>query len=258
MPYIDNNHQKRLDYPELVILDLLGVLVEHDQALRGALAAAFAAHGEKIDDDVASMAIGYPGTKGIARVLKWLYPTEEPNPMSLQSIDQLANKELCRMMSFGGAIQAASGIDTLCLKWANVGVSVAATTTLNGAVVKALLSRLGWDEQPPFGFLVLAEEVVNPTPGPDMILECMRRANVQSVESVAKVASHPIGLFDAKQLGIGWSVLLDDDTLTSDQIVATSPTAIVDQATDLRKLWRYPAPKDVALEDEIARILQRS
>ena len=69
MPYIDNNHQKRLDHPELVILDLLGVLVEHDQALRGALAAAFAAHGEKIDDDVASMAIGYPGTKGIARVL---------------------------------------------------------------------------------------------------------------------------------------------------------------------------------------------
>ena len=44
--------------PKLVVMDLLGTLVEHDRAVKGSLAAAFQAHGETIDEDVASIAIG--------------------------------------------------------------------------------------------------------------------------------------------------------------------------------------------------------
>lgn len=244
--------------PKLVVMDLLGTLVEHDGAVRGALAAAFQAHGEKVDLDVASMAIGYPGLHGISRILKWLHPSEEPHLGSVRSIHDLAVKELSRMVSFAGGIQPAEGVERLCRTWANLGVAVAATTTLHASIVKPLLTRVKWDQNPPFSALVLAEEVERPTPGPDLILECMRRTGVSDLAGVAKVASHGIGLADAKQLGCGWSVLVDDGSLTTDQIAALAPTAIVDQAVDLMHVWKFPASSDTALEDEIARILHRS
>ena len=213
-------------------MDLFGALVEHDEAIRGALAAAFQAHGERVDLDVASMAVGYPGLHGIARILRWLHPLEEPHAGSVQSIHNLAVKESCRLAAYAGSIQAAGGVVRLCNAWTAAGVKVAATSTLGAAVVKVLLRRLGWDENPPFETLVLAEEVEHPTPGPDMILECMRRTKVTDVSRVAKVACHAIGLADAKQLGCGWNVLVDCGTMTTDQIAAMAPSAIVDQCLD--------------------------
>ena len=90
-----------------------------------------------------------------------------------------------------------------------------------------------------------------------MILECMRRTGVQDVKAVAKVASHVIGLSDARQLGCGWNVLVDDGTLTTDQIAAIAPSAIVDQVSHLSNIWTFPAQPDAALEDDIARLLAR-
>lgn len=46
----------------------------------------------------------------------------------------------------------------------------------------------------------------------------MKRCGVDDVRHVAKVASRAIGLADAKNLGCGWTVLVDDGTLTTDQI----------------------------------------
>jgi hypothetical protein len=86
----------------------------------------------------------------------------------------------------------------------------------------------------------------------------MRRTGVSDLAGVAKVSSHGIGLADAKQIGCGWSVLVDDGSLTTDQIAALAPTAIVDQAMDLMHVWKFPASSDTALEDEIALILHRS
>ena len=37
--------------PQLVVMDLLGVFMENDQAVKGAIAAAFQAHGERVDED---------------------------------------------------------------------------------------------------------------------------------------------------------------------------------------------------------------
>jgi len=244
--------------PSLVVMDLLGVFVEHDEAVRSALAAAFQAHGERVDPDIAGMAIGHPGLQGIYRVFQWLYPMEKPNDTAVQSIHNLAVKELSRLVQFGDAIQARSGIVRMCDMWTRAGVHVAATTTLDSRVVKVLLGRLGWDELPPFHALVLAEEVERPTPGPDMILECMSRTGVNDPQSVAKVATHVMGLSDARQLGCGWNVLIDDGSLTMDQIAMLAPTAILDQSADLSRLWALPAHPDVELEDEIARLLSRT
>ena len=241
-------------HPSLVVLDLFGTLVEYNHAIRGALAAAFQAHGERVDVDLAGMAVGYPGVQGIHRILRWLHPHAE----SARSIHDLAVKECCRMVAYSSSIQPANGVVRLCELLSRAGVKVAATTTLDAAVVKALLRRLGWDEHPPFSTLVLAEEVERPTPGPDLILECMRRTGVLDVHRVAKVACNVIGLADAKQLGCGWNVLVDSGTLTTDQIAALAPTAILDQVSDLADVWTFPAATDTALVDEIARILHRS
>ena len=257
MPNIVTAQGHALGSPRLVVMDLLGVFVEHDETVRRALAAAFSAHGEHVDEEVAAMAIGYPGVHGISRLLKWLHPNEEPSAQSVRSIHDLAVKEFGRMVRFGNAIQPASGIHHLCQNWGKVGVHMAATTTLDSAVVKSLLSRMGWDSNPPFHALVLAEEVDHPTPGPDLILECMRRTGVQDVKAVAKVASHVIGLSDARRLRCGWNVLVDDGTLTTDQIAAIAPSAIVDQVSHLSNIWTFPAQPDAAMEDDIARLLAR-
>ena len=131
-------------------MDLLGAFVEHDEAVRSALAAAFQAHGERVDPDVAGMAIGHPGLQGIYRVFQWLYPIERLNDSAVKSIHELAVKELQRLVRFGGAIQPSSSLVRLCEMWMRTGLQVAATTTPDARVVKVLLHRLGWDETPPF------------------------------------------------------------------------------------------------------------
>ena len=136
MPNNVTANPMRSDAPRLVVMDSLGVFVEHDETVRSALAAAFSAHGERVDEEVAAMAIGYPGVHGISRLLKWLHPNEEPSAQSVRSIHDLAVKEFGRMVRFGNAIQPATGIHRLCQNWGKVGVQMAATTTLDSAVVK--------------------------------------------------------------------------------------------------------------------------
>lgn len=254
-----NNISKphRGDAPTLVVMDLLGVFVEHDGAVRSALAAAFQAHGERVDPDIAGMAIGHPGLQGIYRVFQWLYPMERPNDSAVNPFTNWPSKNCSGLSGLGGAIQPSSSVVRLCEMWTRAGLQVAATTTLDARVVKVLLHRLGWDETPPFHALVLAEEVERPTPGPDMILECMARLGVKDPKEVAKVATHVMGLSDARQLACGWNVLIDDGNLTMDQIAVLAPTAILDQASELARLWSLPVHSDVELEDEIARLLAR-
>ena len=78
---------------------------------------------------------------------------------------------------------------------------------------------------------------------------------VKDAQEVAKVATHVMGLSDARQLGCGWNVLIDDGNLTMDQIAVLAPTAILDQASELARLWSLPDHSEVELEDEIARFL---
>ena len=96
--------------PQLVVMDLLGVFIENDHAVKGAIAAAFQAHGERVDEDLAATAIGFPKTQGIERVLRWLHPMEQPHKEPVKSIYALAVKELTRMMIYGGDIEPASGV----------------------------------------------------------------------------------------------------------------------------------------------------
>ena len=51
--------------------------------------------------------------------------------------------------------------------------------------------------------------------------------------------------------------LLDSGAMTTDQIAAIGPDIIVNHVTDLAQVWKFPSRPDIALEDEISRILQR-
>ena len=179
-----------------------GVFMENDHAVKGAIAAAFQAHGERVDEDLAATAIGFPKTQGIELVLRWLRPMEQPHKESVKSIDALAVKELTRMMIYGGDIEPASGVVRLCEQWHKCGVAVAAVSTLDSAVVNVMLRRFGWDEHPSFHALVLAEEFNAETPTSDVIEECMRRLDVVDVSAVAKVSTRAKGLVDAMKLGM--------------------------------------------------------
>lgn len=243
--------------PQMVVMDLLGVFMDNDHAVKGAIAAAFQAHGERVDEDLAATAIGFPKTKGIERVLRWLHPMEQPHKESVKSIHALAVKELTRMMTYGGAIEPASGVVRLCDNWHKCGVAVAAVSTLDSAVVKVMLRRFGWDEHPPFHALVLAEEFHSEDPTSAVIEECMRRLGVDDVSAVAKVSTRAKGLVDAMTLGCGWKVLLDSGSMTTDQIAALGPDVIVNHVADLAQAWKFPVRPDIALEDEISKILQR-
>ena len=41
-----------------------------------------------------------------------------------------------------------------------------------------------------------------------------------------------------------------------DQIAALGPSAIVDQTEDLLDIWTLPKPLDMALDDEIAKVIR--
>ena len=119
----DNAVTRGPEAPQMVVMDLLGVFMENDHAVKGAIAAAFQDHGERVDEDLAATAIGFPKTQGIARVAL-VAPHNQTR--SVKSIDALAVKELTRMMIYGGDIEPASGVVRLCEQWHKCGVAVAA------------------------------------------------------------------------------------------------------------------------------------
>ena len=45
--------------------------------------------------------------------------------------------------------------------------------------------------------------------------------------------------------------------MTTDQAAAIGPDIIVNHVTGLAQAWKIPARPDIALEDEISKILQR-
>lgn len=63
-------------------------------------------------------------------------------------------------------------------------------------------------------------------------------------------------LLGAVKLGCGWKVLLDSGTMTTDQIAALGTDIIVNQVTDLAQAWKFRTRPDIALEDEISKMLQ--
>lgn len=247
-----------LEAPQLVVMDLLGVFMENNDSVKAAIAAAFQAHGVRIDEDLATSSLGFPNTQGIESVLRWLHPLEQPHKETVRSIHALAVKELTRMMTYAGSIEPSAGVVRLCEQWHKCGVAVAAVSTLQSDTVKAMLRRFGWDEHPPFHALVLAEEINMDNFHADVIKECMRRLGVAEVSAVAKVSTRARGLVNAKKLGCGWKVLLDAGSLTTDQIAALGPDIIVNHVTDLAFVWKFPARPDTALEDEISKMLQHN
>ena len=230
--------------------------MENNDSVKAAIAAAFQAHGVRIDEDLVASSLGFPKTQGIERVLRWLHPLEQPHKETVRSIHALAVKELTRMMTYAGSIEPSSGVVRLCEQWHKGGLAVAAVTTLQSGTVKAMLRRFGWDEHPPFHALVLAEEINADNIHADVIKECMRRLGVAEVSAVAKVSARARGLVNAKKLGCGWRVLLDAGSLTTDQVAALGPDIIVNHETDLAFVWKFPARPDTGLEDEISQILQ--
>lgn len=61
----NNAEIPRLEAPQLVVMDLLGVFMENDHAVKGAIAAAFQAHGERVDEDLAAPPSGSPRPKAL-------------------------------------------------------------------------------------------------------------------------------------------------------------------------------------------------
>ena len=243
--------------PKLVVLDLLGTVLEHDHAFQSALAASFQAHGERVDQDTASLALGHPGPMGIRRVLKWLYPREEPNEQSVASIHDLTQKALMRLVKHAANMVAAPGVERLCTAWRQAGIQVVAASVLDEPVTTALTHRLGWQTDSPFSALVVASRLPQAWSSPGMIAECMRRVGMDDASQVAVVSPYLVSLVGARKLGCGWIVLKDDGALTMEQTMALAPSAIVEQASDLGALWRLPSGKDVALDDEIAAFLNK-
>ena len=127
-----------LEAPQLVVMDLLGVFMENNDSVKAAIAAAFQAHGVRIDEDLAASSLGFPKTQGIERVLRWLHPLEQPHKETVRSIHALAVKELTRMMTYAGSIEPSSRVVRLCEQWHKGGVAVAAVTTLQSDTVKAM------------------------------------------------------------------------------------------------------------------------
>ena len=242
--------------PQLVVMDLLGVFMENDHAVKGAIAAAFQAHGERVDEDLAATAIGFPKTQGIERVLRWLHPMEQPNKESVKSIDALAVKELTRMMIYGGDIEPASGVVRLCEQWHKCGVAVAAVSTLDSAVVKVMLRRFGWDEHPPFHALVLAEEFNSENPrrtssrsacGDWALPTCRPSRRCRRAPRVG--GRHEAGVWLEGVVGFRGH---DHRPNRS-----ARPRHHRESRNRPGPSLKFPARPDIALEDEISKILQR-
>ncbi|SIQ29575.1 phosphonatase-like hydrolase [Maribacter ulvicola] len=131
------------------------------------------------------------------------------------------------------------GVAELLYTLRNKGIKVALNTGYDTSTAQLLLDKMNWNVGKEYDVLVTADDVVLGRPNPDMIVEAMRKLNVQQQEFVLKAGDSIIDIEEGKNANCGVTIGVTTGAHTREQLLSAHPTYVLDSLTGLMDLITY-------------------
>ncbi len=217
---------------ELVIFDMAGTTVRDDDAVNRCLAEALAPE-LIVSREQVNQVMGLPKPEAIRLLLQSKY-SGKAAPAGI--VDRVHRDFLDRMVNHyrtALAIEPMPHATDVFAQLKSANVKVALDTGFSRPIVKAVLSRLGWDDRI-LDATVASDEVARGRPHPDLALRAMELTGVADARRVAKVGDTPADLQEGTAAGCGWVIGVTNGTHTRAQLEPHSHTDLI---SDLGELW---------------------
>lgn len=113
------------------------------------------------------------------------------------------------------------------------GIYVVLNTGYSRPVATALVNKIGWQPGVDIAALVTASDVPRNRPFPDMILHAMQQFNITDAKQVVKVGDSAIDIEEGKNAGCKITLGITTGAQTRQQLLAATPTAVVDNLMEI-------------------------
>lgn len=187
--------------PELFVFDMVGTTVEPSDAIPQAFRSALSTAEVQLSDEDISAIRGKSKREAIAALLA--SHLEQDEAARLQESVYAIFRNGLESHYRNGTVRAIEGAAEVFEWCGSVGAKVSLTTGFDSNVANLLIESLGWTGQ--VDTLVCNDEVAAGRPAPFLILEAMRRTNVDAASAVASIGDTVSDLQAGKSARVGWN-----------------------------------------------------
>ncbi len=118
-------------------------------------------------------------------------------------------------------------------------IKIALNTGYNSRIANLLLAKLDWELGREYDYLVTASDVENSRPHPEMIEKAREQFQITKPSQVLKAGDSAIDILEGKNAYCGITIGVLSGAQTSQQLVKTKPTLILDNLGDLITYFEY-------------------
>ena len=135
-------------------------------------------------------------------------------------------------------VTAQEGAEKLFKELRQRGIYVVLNTGYDRKTAQSLLKKLRWNEGKEIDALIVASDVKNSRPAPDMIRLAIERFDIKDPALTAKVGDSIIDIEEGKNAGCGLSIGITTGAHSREQLLSAKPDFVIDHLEDLNALLK--------------------
>lgn len=218
----------------LAVFDIAGTTVADDNAVAAAFQKAFEQHGINITEDEVKPLMGYKKTEAIRLMLN--RHKQDDSTEKVNAIHESFVNEMNDYYEYSPAVRPMPDAESVFLQLREKGIRIALNTGFPRVIADTIVSRLQWKERGLIDDYIASDEVAAGRPGPFMIRELMRRAQVTDAAQVVKIGDTEVDVAEGRQAGCSLVVAVTTGAFTREQLEPHKPDEIVDNLSAIPHL----------------------
>jgi phosphonatase-like hydrolase len=214
----------------LVVFDLAGTTIEDDDAVNQAFRIALRSASVEADHDTVNAVMGLAKPEAITDILMKCRGEAPP-----ALVDRVHARFVAAMAAHyrAGGVRPIDGAGEVMDALHAARVRVAIDTGFSRAIADAVMEQTGWLRDRRVDTVVASDDVPRGRPSPDMIFEAMRRLDIDSPRSVAKVGDTPSDLAEARRAECGLAIGVTYGTHDRAALTELPHDALIDSLPEL-------------------------
>lgn len=121
-------------------------------------------------------------------------------------------------------------------KLRSASIQAVLNTGYDRVTATGLLSKLNWEEEKDYDFLVTADDVSLGRPNPDMIQLAMKKGGITDPKQVVKVGDSCIDIEEGKAAGCLYSIGITSGAQPKEELLLANPDFVIDSLVELETI----------------------
>lgn len=217
---------------KLVVFDMAGTTVKDRNYVGIAFHEAMKSYGYEVAIGEINPIMGYEKPLAIRMMLK--AHEEDKDKITDSLVHEIHTEFVTRMMAFYQTtteIEPLPHVEETFAVLRENGIQIALNTGFSRNIADVIIDRLKWSNK--IDYLVASDEVAQGRPHPDMILKMMKKLNIESPESVAKVGDTEVDINEGINAGCRYVIGITTGAFTREELLPYAPTHVVDDIAEV-------------------------